>query len=352
MLGGADRDRLFETIRRLRDGGAAFVLVTHHIEEVLAIGDDVSILKDGRLVAAFPVTPDTTVDEVSRRLTGRGDARADASSLSTTSMRIDAGTPVQPVLAIAGIPGRQGGPQEITVQAGRIVAIYGVVGCGREGLARAAVGLAHDGGSLRLRLRGRAYAPRSPASAAKQGVTYLPAGRAANGVLPTRSVRENLMLRQLGGRFGLLPWRAREHRRAVAELARYGIRLRHLDEPISRLSGGNQQKVLIGRSIGAGGTLLVLEDPTAGVDIGAKADIHAILRREVGEGLAVLLVSSDLAETVALADTVYTMFAGRLVARYDAPLAQHHAAIVGDVVGGTPDQAADETCEEAAHVGA
>ena len=346
MLGGADRDRLFETICRLRNSGVAFVLITHHLDEVLMIGDDVSVLKDGRLVGSFPVTPDITAAEIGGWLTRRRDAPASHASAASASAKTVAKELADPVLTIEGIAGRLGSPREITVEAGRIVALYGVVGCGREALTRSVVGLASPGGNLRL--RGRAYAPQSPAAAFKQGVTYLPAGRAAYGILSTRSIRENIMLRQLGGRLGLLPLRATERRRAAAVLQRFDTRLRHLDDSIASLSGGNQQKVLLGRSIGAGGALLVLEDPTVGVDIGAKADIHAILRREVEKGLAVLLVSSDLTETIALADVLYTMFDGRLVTRYDAPLSRHEGDVVRDVVGGASGNA-DFASEEVLH---
>ncbi len=346
MLGAYDRDRLFASIRRLRDTGVSFVLVTHHIEEVLKIGDDVSILKDGRLVAAFPVSPQLTVSDVSHHLTGGRSRKAEPATRSTEQ------TTDVPLLTIAGIAGRPGAPQTIEVGAGRIVAIYGVVGCGREEIAQAVVGLTKSAAGLRLSLQGKAYVPHSPSQAARRGVAYLPSGRAANCVLPTLSIRENLMLRQLGGRFGVLPWAARERQRATDGLRRYGTRLRHLNDAISSLSGGNQQKVMLGRSLGAGGLLLVLEGPTAGVDIGAKAEIHDVLKREARQGLALLLISSDLNETMALADTVYTMFAGKLVSRYQAPLAQHQASVLTDVVGGTLDDSAEEAQEEDAHVDA
>ncbi len=340
-LGGYDRDRLFGTIRRLRATGVAFVLVTHHVEEVLAIGDDISILKDGRLVAGFPVTPDLTVAELSMRLTGR--------KISTSAEALAAEPVGEPLLTIDGLTGRSGAPRTIEVSKGRVVALYGVVGCGREEIAWAVAGLVKPPPTVRLRLRGRAYAPSTPSRAARHGVTYLPSGRAANCVLPTLSIRENLMVRQLRGRFGFVQSAAKERERASFEFKRYGTRLRHPDDPISSLSGGNQQKVMLGRSLGAGGDLLVLEDPTAGIDVGAKADIHAILKREVEKGLGVLLVSSDLEETVALADVVYTMFAGQLVSRYRAPLADHHAAIVTDIVGGAVGDPVGGT-QEAAHV--
>ena len=343
MLGAYDRDRLFATIKQLRGQGVGFVLVTHHIEEVLEIGDRVSILKDGRLVASYPVTPALTVAGITAQLTGPRAAvrsaaplRAAASSASPTLLAID---------GIAAAAGQD--PARIAVPAGSVVALYGVVGCGREHLARAAVGLERLPDGVRMTLRDRAYAPSGPAQAARCGVNYLPSGRAANCVLPTLSVRENLMLRQLGGSRGLLLFGGAERRRASDQLSRLGTRFHRQEDRMTSLSGGNQQKVLLGRCLGAGGTLLVLEDPTAGVDVGAKEEIHAMLRREVEAGLAVLLVSSDLHETIALADTVHTMFAGRLVRTYRAPRAEDQAAIVADVMGGISQQGASRKARHA-----
>ena len=332
MLGAYDRDRLFTTIKHLRGQGVGFVLVTHHIEEVLEIGDYVSILKDGRLVASYPVTPALTVAGITAQLTSPR-----AAARSATTLRAAAAMMPPTLLAIDGVAtaARQESAR-VAVPAGGVVALYGVVGCGRERLARATIGLERLPNGVRMTLRDRAYAPSGPAQAARLGVNYLPSGRAANCVLPTLSIRENLMLRQLGGSHGLLLSSAAERRRAADQLSRFGTRFRRQDDRMTSLSGGNQQKVLLGRCLGAGGALLVLEDPTAGVDVGAKEEIHAMLRREVEAGLAVLLISSDLSETIALADTVHTMFAGRLVRAYYAPRADDQAAIVADVMGGLP----------------
>ena len=116
-------------------------------------------------------------------------------------------------------------------------------------------------------------------------------------------------------------------------MAQLGTRFASAEDPITSLSGGNQQKVILGRCLGAGGDLLVLEDPTAGVDIGAKEEIHEILRRYARAGLAILLISSDLQETLAICDVVHTMFAGEIVSTYRAPLEQHQGEIIGDVMG-------------------
>ena len=341
MLGSHDRDRLFAAIRRLRDRGVAFVLVTHHIEEVIAIGDDVSILKDGRLVGSFQVTPDLTVGAISARLTERPEAqsqplRSRAPCKSTTR---------ELLLSIEGVPRLGGGEESIALAAGAITAIYGVVGCGREAICRAVVGLEPPPPGIRMRLHDRLFLPKGPAEAARFGINYLPSGRAANCLLPTLGVRENLMLRQLGARGGMLPRRADEVRRAAHQLAGYRTRYRGQEDRITSLSGGNQQKVMLGRCLGARGSLLVLEEPTAGVDVEAKEEIHALLRREADAGLAVMLISSDLDETLALADVVHTMFGGKLIASYNEPTMEKHASIIVDIMGGT----ATAPAREAAH---
>lgn len=310
--------------------------MTHHIEEVISIGDDVSILKDGRLVGSFQVTPDLTVDALSARLTERPEPQSPPPRASCKS------TSRKPLMSIEGVARPGGGEKSIDLAAGAITAIYGVVGCGREAIAHAVVGLEAPPAGIRMRLHDRRFLPKGPAQAARLGVNYLPSGRAANCLLPTLSVRENLMLRQLGARGGMLPRKADEVRRASHQLARYRTRYRGQEDSIISLSGGNQQKVMLGRCLGARGNLLVLEEPTAGVDVAAKEEIHALLRREADAGLAVMLISSDLDETLALADVVHTMFGGHLIASYNEPSMEEHASIIVDIMGGTATASARE----------
>jgi ribose transport system ATP-binding protein len=317
MLGMTERSELLALVRRLKEQGRAIVYVTHHIDEVIQIADRVSILKDGALVASFDMTPDIDAETIMERLAGK------RAAVEKQALAARAG---QPLLVIDGLPGGTA----ITIHAGEIVGLYGVVGCGRERIAEAIVGLDRSG---ELTLKGRAYNPSSPRDAATHSIAYLPAGRAQNGILPGRAIAENLMLTQLGrvARFGVLSETA-QAREVVAQLSRLRASYRDQRQPITSLSGGNQQKVLLGRCLGAGAELVVLEDPTAGVDIAAKHDIHELIREKARAGLAVLLVSSDLEETIALSDAVYTMFAGRLVSRYDDPQPSDEPAIVADVL--------------------
>jgi ribose transport system ATP-binding protein len=238
------------------------------------------------------------------------------------------------VVRIAGLPALGGGTMELDVRRGEIVGLYGVVGCGREVFARALVGLDEVGGA-EISLDGKRFSPRSPADALKAGIAYLPAGRADNCILPTLSIRENLTLMQLR-RFrwaGVVSSRA-EHAAASEQLAWLRVKFADKEDTILALSGGNQQKVLVGRVISMAQKLLVLEDPTAGIDVAAKHEIHQLIRRKAeNDGLAVLLLSSDLLETLFICDSLYTVFKGRLVRGYHDIDAMIYQQVIADVLG-------------------
>lgn len=327
MLGAVEKKKLFAILRRLREEGAGFIFITHHIEEVVEIGDHVSIMKDGSLVDSFAMTPEVTPAIVIEKLAGRSLNRIANPSAQVVG---------EEFLRVRGLPGRAGGTADIEARRGEIVGLYGVVGCGREDIARALVGLSAP--SFDISLGGKAYRPRNPVVAAQQGVGYLPVGRARNCILPTRSIRENLLLTQLQAftRGGLLRDTA-ERSVAEAQLRRLGVRYERQGDLITSLSGGNQQKVLLGRCLGNARSLLVLEDPTAGIDIAAKAEIHDQIRQKVADGVAVIFISSDLGETIALCHKVYTLFKGQIVNEYLAPGVADQPSIIADVLGSATD---------------
>ncbi|MGQ9366869.1 sugar ABC transporter ATP-binding protein [Azospirillum sp. ST 5-10] len=337
MLGVAEKEKLLAIIRRVKADGAAVIFVTHHVDEVVEVADQVSLMKDGRLVDSFALTPEIDAEFVIAKLTGEHRAAVATARVAR---------PGAEIIRFEGLPARRGRLASISVRQGEIVGLYGVVGCGRERMARAVVGLG-EMGEAGISRRGAAHRPRNPAAAARLGIAYLPSGRAANGILPNRSIRENLMLTQLGRhhKAGVLS-DAAERRRTEGQLARMRTRYRTADDPITSLSGGNQQKVILGRCLERGAELVVLEDPTAGVDIAAKRDIHDLIRERAAEGLGVLLVSSDLAETIALCDAVYTIIDGHIVNVYSPPTLDDEPAIVADVLGRKP--AADDDPPSAA----
>jgi ribose transport system ATP-binding protein len=324
MIGAVDKQKLFHLLRRLKAEGTAFVFITHHIDEVVEIGDHASIMKDGVLVDSFPIDASTTADTVVERLVGR--------RVSRVAGRRGLGAAAE-VLAIRGLPAGEHGPQEIHVRRGEIVGLYGVVGCGRERIVAALAGLDDLGGAT-MTLDGAPYRPKNPAAAARRGVAYLPSGRAANGILPSRTIRENLTLTQLRRfhRGGVIAARA-ERAAARDQLARLRTRFASDEDPITSLSGGNQQKVLLGRSLGHARRLLVLEDPTAGIDIAAKQELHELIRARADDGLAIVFISSELVETLTVCNAVYTIFKGVVCGEYRPPSLDDEPAILADVLG-------------------
>lgn len=327
MLGMADRKRLLDIVRALREGGTTILFVSHHLDEVLSIGDTVSIMRDGIMVESFPLHEGIDADHIVEKVSGRLATLETAPPLPATGPDI---------LALRGLPG-QSAETEISLKRGEIIGIYGVAGCGREQLAEMIVGLISAAAPMTMQLDGAAYRPSGPAQARRAGIGYLPTGRALNGILPGRSVRENLMITQLDDHArGPFIRRAKERSSAEAQLAALRTRMGSPEHPITSLSGGNQQKVLIGRFLTDRTRIVVLEDPTAGIDIAAKLEIHDHIRRRVSEGLSVILISSDLHETISLCSTVFTMFQGKIVGRFSQPTHSDEAAILADVLGIMP----------------
>ena len=324
MLGVRENEKLMRIIRNVRSQGVAIIFVTHHVEEVIEVADRVSLMKDGRLVDSFALTKTMDAAYLVGKLVGGAARKAAARQTAEGGKE---------VARISGLPTRGGGTIDIAIRQGQVVGLYGVVGSGCEKIGHAFVGLSDIRPST-ITLNGAPFRPQDPAGASRNGVSYLPSGRAANCILPTRSIRENLMISQLNGihKRGLV--REREERdQTQRQLKRFKTRYANYDDLIVSLSGGNQQKVVFGRSLGRGGSLLVLEDPTAGVDIGAKQDIHDLLRERIKDGLSVLLISSDLLETIAICDVIYTVIGGEIVRKYDAPSLDDEVDIIADVLG-------------------
>jgi ribose transport system ATP-binding protein len=325
MLGVRENEKLLGIIRSARSQGIAVIFITHHAEEVVKVADRVSLMKDGGLVESFSMTKDIDAAFIVEKLAGR------SGSMLASKQAPSLG---REVFAIQNLAGQRGQRADISVSAGEVVALYGVVGSGCEEIGRAVVGLADIRPST-MTLAGSHYRPSRPAQAARKGVSYLPSGRAANCVLPSRSTRENLMISQLDQvqKLGIIKSGAeRELTRSL--LSRFRTRYADQDDPITSLSGGNQQKVMIARCLGRASKLYVLEDPTAGVDIGSKQDIHELIRERTASGLAIFLISSDLDETIAISDVIYTVIRGQIVRKYEHPTIDDEPRIIADVLGG------------------
>lgn len=324
MLNEVEKRNLYEVLKSLRAEGAALALITHHLEDVEAVADQVTIMRDGRVVDSFAASSAWHSSAIAEKLSG---ARAGHAPITSRATR------EAPFLRIDGLSDRAGNPAAIELRRGEIVGLYGVVGCGAEHVARVLAGV-HQAADLQVTLDGRRIIIGTPVRAHRLGISYLPTGRASNGILPTRSIRENLNVSLLGrySQAGFIS-RQRETAGTRAQLAASAVKYTDLDEDIVNLSGGNQQKVLVARVLCAGSRLLILEDPTAGIDIQAKQLIQGAIRARAAEGVAVVLVSSDLLETIELVETLVTMYGGRVVHQYTLPGQRDKTAIVADVIG-------------------
>ncbi|GGP07589.1 ABC transporter ATP-binding protein [Nonomuraea glycinis] len=329
---------LFRMVRELAAEGVSVLLVTHKLDEVLAAGDRVTVLRGGRVTGRFP-TAGTSADDLVRAMIGRSLATAPTTAKKPpattgalpTAKKPPATTGVPPTAkkppAIAGgapyrlevrdlrVRDRDGvaavGGVSFSVRPGEIVGIAGVAGSGQRELVDVMTGLrrAHSGTVL---LDGR------PVGGARdRRVAYVPGDRAGRATAPDMSLADNLLM---GDQRGFLLGPGRVRGRAAALVERFSIRAASVRAPIAQLSGGNAQKAVLARELSRDTPVLVVEEPTQGVDVGAQEQIHALLAAARDAGRAVLLQSSELSELRALADRVLVMFEGRLTA--DLPVAE------------------------------
>jgi ABC-type sugar transport system ATPase subunit len=313
-LAPPERDGLFRVMRDLRAGGTTMVLVSHNLEEVLDIADTVTVFKDGEVVASAPKTDWTKLSLV-RAMIGH--------DLAAPAVRPAARPNGGPRFAATGVS-LAGAVDDISldVAAGEIVGIGGLVGSGRTSLLRCLAGLEpRSVGTLTIDGREVAW-PRSVRAALAVGIALVPEDRKTQGLVLGRSAAENVAMTRFSrvARLGLVSDAAM--RRAATPLAcDYGFDPARLPSAVRNLSGGNQQKILLSKWQFRPPRLLLVDEPTRGIDIGAKEEILATLRRRADEGLAVILVSSELEEIVATCDRVIVLSEGRRVAELDGHVA-------------------------------
>ncbi len=304
ILAHDETDVLFEVIGQLRDEGVAIVYISHRLDEIFRIADRVTILRDGHLVSSAPIGELSRADIV-RQMVGRELSAGYPPAADQTGaelLRLDD-------VATGPVRGAS-----LTVHQGEIVALVGLVGAGRSELVEAVFGAAPlEGGAMFL--DGMPYRPRSPRDAIAAGIGLLPEDRKRQGLVLIAAVRDNVVLASDArlARGGVVDREA--ERRAVAEwVDALAIRTPSQDQPVRLLSGGNQQKVVLARWLLARSRLLLFDEPTRGIDVGAKAEIYALMRRLTGQGAGVLMVSSDLPEALGMADRVVVLRNGRIVA--------------------------------------
>jgi ABC-type sugar transport system ATPase subunit len=296
-----DARRLLEVVRGLRGRGLAIVYISHRLEEIFAVADRVTVLRDGR------VTGSARVADIDRRQLVRWMVGRDLSEEFPAR-----GTPTgEPVLDVAdlSVPGRVHGVS-LAVRRGEILGLAGLVGSGRTSTGLALAGALRSRGTIRL--DGRPVRFASPSDALAAGVAYLTEDRKAAGLFPWLGVGHNLTIASLR-RFGRLGFLDRRRERDAARRATtdFDVRCAGLEQRAATLSGGNQQKMLLARFLLEPRRVLVLDEPTRGVDVGSKAEIYALMDRLTQSGLAILLISSDLPELLGMADRVVVLCEGR-----------------------------------------
>jgi rhamnose transport system ATP-binding protein len=308
-LSKAEANVLFGHLRRFREQGTAILYVSHRLEEIFALADDVTVLRDGRRAWTGPLA-ETSPPQLISLMVGREMASA------VQRPEKEAGA-VR--LSCRGLTAADDSFADVTVEvrAGEVLGLYGLIGAGRSEWAQALFGLRRLAGG-EVRLDGKPVTPRGPGQMARHGLAYVPEDRLRQGLCRNLTVRANAVLaslRRLAPRLWLTTYpEARQTRTLVEAL---GIRLQSIEQTVGTLSGGNQQKVVLGRWLSCQPHVLILDEPTRGVDVGAKAEIHGLVRRLAGEGRAVVLISSDLPEVLAESDRIGVFRGGRLVALLD-----------------------------------
>jgi galactofuranose transport system ATP-binding protein len=310
---------LFQVIRQLKSSGVSVIFVSHKLDELYAVCDRVTVMRDGRTVVTGSLTSlsklslvttmiGRELESATSKQTAFGEAESAKNRIADNSL-----------LSVRNLSlGRRVSDASLEVRAGEIVGLAGLLGSGRSEVARAVFGADRpDKGAMEF--NGAPFTPKAPASAIAAGIGYCSEDRKFDGIVPDLSVRENLTL-------ALLPLLARtgivdenEQAKVVEKFVqRLGIKCASVDQPIRELSGGNQQKVLLARWLCLNPRLLILDEPTRGIDVGAKAEIQSLIAQLAVDGLGVLMISSEMEEVVEGSDRVFVLREGRTVAEFSA----------------------------------
>ncbi len=326
-----DVQRLFAIVRLLRERGVGIVYISHRMEEIFVLADRITVLRDGEHVATREAAQ-TTPDDLIRLMVGR---QIDQLFPKET---VPVGEPVLEARALRRAP--QTLDVSLTVRSGEIVGLAGLVGSGRSELAQVLFGIT-PATSGEIRIGGEPVKIAAPADARAAGIAYVPEDRATQGLVRAMTVRENFSMAVLPrlARGGFIDF-AGERSLAADAVKRFGVKTHTAEQVVGRLSGGNQQKIVLGKWLATNPRLLILDEPTRGIDVGAKAEIHRLMVELARQGLAILMISSELPEVLGMSDRVYVMREGRLVAelpRSEATQERVAAAMMGqsvDRIGG------------------
>ena len=328
-LSAAETERLFTLLRRLRDKGLTIIYVSHRLEEVFAICERISVIRDGRYQGTWPIAEISIPDVITRMIGRRLGEAFPAREL------VAGGRP--PALDVRGLRvGHDVGPVSFAVQPGEILGFAGLEGSGVHDVFDVLFGLEKPAAGEVI-YKGRSSPPRSPFDAIRQGFALVPANRREEGLMTSWSIRRNAslsVLDKLLDRLGLID-RGRERGLATDYVRKLNVATDSIDKRVINLSGGNQQKVVVAKWLATGPEILILNDPTRGVDVGAKSEIYTLCDELAREGLALLFTSSEIEETLGVCDRILVFHKGRVIrefARGEATKADVMHWVAGGVI--------------------
>lgn len=317
----SDKEKLFRVIQEMKAAGMAIVYVSHRMQEIFEICDDVTVLRDGEYITTTPIS-ETSEQELTKLMVGR-----EVNDIFTREKQeIDRNA--EPVLKVSGL--RRNGVFEgidFEVHAGEVLGLSGLMGAGRTEIARCIYGLdKYDAGTITL--NGKKVAVHSPQEALEQGICYVSEDRRREGIIPLRSLKENISLADLQ-QVCSGPQIREDKMAALYEEyhAKLNIKAVSGEQAINRLSGGNQQKCCLAKMLACKPTLLILDEPTRGIDVGAKKEIHQLIAQMVKENIAVILISSELQEILGASDRIIVLAEGKISGEFDAKDATEEAIV-------------------------
>jgi len=302
-------EHLFHLIEQLKNKGIGIIYISHRMDEVFRICDAVTVMRDGKTVGSHRINA-ITREEVLRLMVGR--------SLDETFPKVHP-TPGKPILEVKNLS-RRGVLHDIafTVHAGEVVGLAGLVGAGRTEIARCLFG-ADRSTTADIRIDGAPFVPSSPGAAIRAGIGFVTEDRKDQGLLLSRSVRENASLASLRAlsQFGFIR-RRQEEENAREDVRKLRVRTPSVEQRVGNLSGGNQQKVVIAKWLRTPLKILILDEPTRGIDVGAKREIYQIMNELTAQGVGILMISSELPEVLGMADRILVVREGRIAGELDA----------------------------------
>ena len=338
-LSAPEVEVLFRVIADLKSKGVAIVYISHRLEELMRIGDFITVLRDGRVTGAQPMA-EVDLHWIVRQMIG-----SDAKDFSTPGDHFFGGEALRAedvcLPRIAG--GYAVDHVSLSVRAGEIVGVYGLMGAGRSEFLECVMGR-HPMASGRIFIEGRPVRERDVGGRIARGLALIPEDRQRDGLVPILSVAENLTMASLGKLTRYFHISARAEAEEVAkQVKELSIKVADPQLPVSSLSGGNQQKVVIGKALLTSPRVLLMDEPSRGIDIGAKADVFRTMRSLAAQGIGIVFVTSDLDEVLALSDRVAVMSNGRLTALFDRADATEAKIVAASSVGHGPSAQAQQT---------